>query len=84
MHRGITITSRKNMYYDEGLSQMTCVSPQRYSPNSKSQTNGRYAKIGIGFGSKQWGLFGLQNPGVGQYNIPSSFDSSRKLKMPIN
>jgi hypothetical protein len=72
------------MYYDEGIKQKSNVSPQKYNPNTKPIENGRFKKVGIGYGEKCWNLIGFKNPGVGAYNIPSSFDKSRKLKMPIN
>jgi hypothetical protein len=81
----VSITPRRGMYYDENVKQFGSVSPQKYNPNTKPIENGRYAKIGIGYGKKYWDIMGNgKNPGVGSYNIPSSFDRSRKLKMPIN
>jgi hypothetical protein len=83
LHRAASLTFRKGMYYDEGMKEKNSVSPQKYNPNTKPIENGRFSKVGIGIGEKRWNLIG-KNPGVGEYDIPSSFDKSRKLKMPIN
>lgn len=63
------------------------ISPQTYAPSTKLNQNRRYLDIGIGLGIGQ--KFSkkspqLKFPGVGDYNLPSIFDKTRRTKYPLN
>jgi hypothetical protein len=83
--RPVSICQRRNFYFDENLKSSQAVSPQKYSPNIDVMVSKRYDKIGIGYGKRLWQSIKKDStPGVGSYNLPSIFDRTRKMKMPIN
>lgn len=80
---GITIVQRHNFYYDELMKGRACISPQRYSPQRRFIECRRYDKIGFGYGNRGSLNSSVNTPGVGTYNIRSSFDLKHG-KYPIN
>ena len=55
---------------------------QKYKIKYRSTENGRYNGVGFGYGNKS--IINISdNPGPGNYNLPSCFDMKRK-KVPLN
>lgn len=79
---GIGITSRHSYYFDDIMRGRVFVSPQRYEIKRNFVESNRYGGISFGYGNR-CGIKTNSGPGVGSYNLPSSFDL-KKGKLPIN
>ena len=80
-----TLKFRHGLYYEDELKlKGHCISPQTYNPSILQVKQNRFKDIK--FGTEQRSSTGGKNgvPGPGQYNLPSSFDLSRKYKPCIN
>lgn len=83
-----TLKFRHNLYYDDEIKQKGhCISPQTYFPDIQCIKPNRYSSIKFTTNprianemSKDQKSF----PGIGQYNLPSVFDLTRKYKPCIN
>lgn len=79
---------RNKLFFEEEIQKKITLSPQQYSPKNEYVSSSRFKNIGIGigYGYKMGPINKALNnfPGVGQYNIPSSFDLKRRSKLPIN
>ena len=77
-----TLKHRPPFYLMDKIKLLTGVSPQKYKIKYRSTENGRYNGVGFGYGNKSI-LNISDNPGPGNYNLPSCFDMKRR-KVPLN
>jgi len=85
------------MFIDKDIQESKhCISPQKYLPNTRQEQITRFTNISFGFGPRSSSeirgklininliVANLYNPGPGAYNLPSVFDKSRKIRVPLN
>jgi hypothetical protein len=77
-----TLKHRPPFYLMDKIKLLTGVSPQKYKIKYRSTENNRYNGVGFGYGNKSK-LNISDNPGPGNYNLPSCFDMKRR-KVPLN
>jgi hypothetical protein len=77
-----TLKHRPPFYLMDKIKLLTGVSPQKYKIKYRSTENNRYNGVGFGYGNKSK-LNISDNPGPGNYNLPSCFNMKRR-KVPLN